>query len=112
MDKVDGATTKTQAGAVSITGETDRVYTPAGEPRAPIVVRDESEGGEEAFRVVRDGLRDVVVWNPWTEKAAAMADFEPKEGWRNMLCVEAGAVRGWTRLEPGEAFEGGQTITY
>ena len=85
------------------------MYTPAGEPRAPVVV---SEAGEEAFRVVRDGLRDVVVWNPWTDKAAAMADFAPKDGWRHMLCVEAGAVRSWTRLEPGETFEGGQTISY
>ena len=110
IDKVDGAQTKTQSGAVSITGETDRVYTPAGPPETPVVVR--GVGGEEEFRVVRDGLRDVVVWNPWSDKAAAMADFEPKDAWNHMLCVEAGAVRDWTRLEPGETFEGRQTISY
>ena len=107
---MDGAQAKTQAGAVSITGETDRVYTPAAGPEVPVVVR--GAGGEEEFRLVRDGLRDVVVWNPWSDKAAAMADFEPKDAWNRMLCVEAGAVRGWTRLEPGEAFEGGQTLSY
>lgn len=110
IDKVDGAQTKTQSGAVSITGETDRVYTPAGPPETPVVVR--GAGGEEEFRVVRDGLRDVVVWNPWSDKAAAMADFELKDAWNHMLCVEAGAVRDWTRLEPGETFEGRQTISY
>jgi len=39
-----------------------------------------------------------------------MGDFEPKNGWLNMLCVEVGAVREWQKLEAGEAFEGGQII--
>jgi glucose-6-phosphate 1-epimerase len=109
VDKVDGASVKTQAaGGLSITGETDRVYTPTGGVRAPVSV---SESGRKTFEVVRDNLEDVVVWNPWTAKAASMADFEPKDGFRNMLCVEAGAVKGWQTLEPGDALEGAQTIT-
>ncbi|KAI1363265.1 galactose mutarotase-like domain-containing protein [Xylaria arbuscula] len=109
IDKVDGAQTKSQSGVVAITGETDRVYTPAKGPSSPVVV---TEGGETAFSVVRDNLKDVVVWNPWTEKAAGMGDFEPKDGFKNMICVEAGSVRGWTSLETGDAFEGAQTISY
>ncbi len=109
VDKVDAAKTKTQSGTVTITGETDRVYTPAGEPSEPVVVR---EAGEAAFSIVRDGLRDVVVWNPWIDKAAGMGDFEPKDGYRNMICIEAGSVSGWQKLEPGEAFEGSQNISY
>ncbi|RYC61817.1 hypothetical protein CHU98_g4369 [Xylaria longipes] len=109
IDKVDGAKTKTQSGAVTITGETDRVYTPAKGPSSPIVV---TEGGSTAFSVVRDNLKEVVVWNPWTEKAAGMGDFEPKDGFKNMICVEAGSVSSWTSLEPGDAFEGAQTISY
>ncbi|KAJ3555294.1 hypothetical protein NPX13_g10382 [Xylaria arbuscula] len=109
IDKVDGAQTKSQPGVVAITGETDRVYTPAKGPSSPVVV---TEGGETAFSVVRDNLKDVVVWNPWTEKAAGMGDFEPKDGFKNMICVEAGSVRGWTSLETGDAFEGAQTISY
>lgn len=52
------------------------------------------------------------MWNPWTEKAAGMGDFEPKDGYKNMICVEAGSVRGWTSLETGDAFDGAQTISY
>ncbi|KAI1827182.1 galactose mutarotase-like domain-containing protein [Xylaria intraflava] len=109
IDKVDGAKTKAQSGGVVITGETDRVYTPAKGPSAPIIV---SEAGKPVFTVVRDNLKDVVVWNPWTEKAVSIGDFEPKDGFKNMICVEAGSVRGWTLLEQGDVFNGAQSISY
>ncbi|KAI2604609.1 galactose mutarotase-like protein [Hypoxylon sp. NC1633] len=108
VDKVDAAKAKTQSGAITITGETDRVYTPAKGPSSPVVV---AEDGETVFSVVRDNLKDVVVWNPWTDKAAGMGDFEPKDGFQNMLCVEAGSVKGWVTLDPSDAFEGAQTIS-
>lgn len=108
VDKVDGAKTKKQSGTVTITGETDRVYTPAKGPSEPVVV---SEGGSQKFSIVRDNLDDVVVWNPWIEKAAGMGDFAPKDGYKNMICIEAGAVNGWTKLEAGDAFEGAQIIS-
>ncbi|KAI1854195.1 hypothetical protein JX266_001336 [Neoarthrinium moseri] len=108
VDKVDAAKTKKQSGTVTISGETDRVYTPAKGPSHPVVV---SEGGAATFTVVRDNLDDVVVWNPWIEKAAGMGDFEPKDGYKNMICIEAGAVKGWQKLEAGDAFEGAQVIS-
>ncbi|KUI54725.1 Glucose-6-phosphate 1-epimerase [Cytospora mali] len=107
IDKVDAATTKTQSSTVTITGETDRVYTPAKGPGEPVKV---IEGGKPVYSVVRDSLNDLVVWNPWVEKAKGMGDFEPKDGYKNMICVEAGSVKGWQTLEPGDAFEGAQTI--
>lgn len=107
IDKVDGASTKTQSSTVTITGETDRVYTPAKGPSEPVVV---NESNKKVFSVVRDNLNDVVVWNPWIEKAEGMSDFAPKDGYKNMLCIEAGSVKGWQTLEPGDAFEGAQTI--
>jgi glucose-6-phosphate 1-epimerase len=33
------------------------------------------------------GFADTVVWNPWIEKAKALADFGDEE-YRSMLCVE------------------------
>ncbi|KAK0632098.1 aldose 1-epimerase [Immersiella caudata] len=107
VDKVDGAKTKSQSGAVKITGETDRVYTPVA--NGPVTV---AEGGKKTFTVTRDNLSNVVVWNPWTDKAAGMGDFSPKDGFKNMLCIEPGSVSGWQSLEPGDAYEGAQTITY
>lgn len=108
VDKVDGLKTKTQSAAVTITGETDRVYTPMASGTQVAVV----ESGKKTFSVARDNLANVVVWNPWVDKAKGMADFEPKDGYKNMLCIEPGAVSGWQTLEPGDAFEGAQTITY
>lgn len=108
IDKVAAGAVKTEsASSVSITGETDRVYTPAGGASSPIVV---TEGGQRAFEVVRDNLEDAVVWNPWVEKANGMGDFAPKDGYKNMICVEAGQVSGWLKLDAGETFEGGQII--
>ncbi|KAL6877013.1 aldose-1-epimerase [Trichoderma novae-zelandiae] len=107
-DKVDGVKSKTQSSdPVTFSGETDRVYTPVKGPGHPVVI---AEGGVAKFRVVRDNLDDVVVWNPWVDKAAGMGDFEPKDGWKTMVCVEAGAVSSWQKLEKGDAFEGAQTI--
>lgn len=106
IDKVDNASTKTETNsAVTIAGEVDRVYTPA--KGAVLAV---SEGSTKVFEVIRDNLDNVVVWNPWTEKAKGMGDFAPKDGYKNMICVEAGAVGGWQKLEGGDTFEGGQII--
>lgn len=71
-----------------------------------------AEGGKTKFTVLRDNLSNVVVWNPWIEKANGLSDFEPKDGYKNMLCIEPGSVSGWQTLEPGDAFEGAQTINF
>lgn len=92
---------------MTITGETDRVYTPAKGPSEPVAV---SEDGKPLFSILRDNLNDLVVWNPWTEKAAGMGDFAPKDGFKQMICVEAGSVQGFQTLEPGEASESAQVI--
>lgn len=62
------------------------------------------------FSITPEALTDVVVWNPWIEKAKGMADFGPDEAYKNMICVEAGAVSAWTTLEAGDSWEGGQSI--
>lgn len=59
---------------------------------------------------MRDNLNEMVVWNPWTG-AKNMGDFWPAEGYKEMICVEAGAVKGWVRLDVGETWEGGQVIS-
>lgn len=99
--------TAPSSGELSISAKTDRVYTPAGGPSTAIQVTD---GGKKKFSVARDNLNEVVVWNPWTD-ASSMADFKTAEGYKQMICVEAGAVKGWQKLESGETWEGGQTIT-
>ncbi|TGO13721.1 hypothetical protein BTUL_0064g00220 [Botrytis tulipae] len=92
---------------LTISAKTDRVYTPAGGPSTEIIV---SEGGKKKYTVARDNMNQVVVWNPWID-AKDIGDFAPKDGWRTMICVEAGSVSGWQKLEAGETWEGGQIIT-
>jgi glucose-6-phosphate 1-epimerase len=84
LDKVDAfARKRGEEGPIAITGETDRVYPGAGgtvtivdpEWRRRVVVRKSSSA-------------TTVVWNPWVDKARAMADFGDDE-WREMLCVES-----------------------
>ena len=69
-----------------------------------------SEKDAVEYEVTRDMLADVVVWNPWIEKAKGMSDFGPEDGYKQMICVEAGSVSAWNSLEAGDAWEGGQRI--
>ncbi|KAI9791445.1 MAG: hypothetical protein M1833_001522 [Piccolia ochrophora] len=107
FDKVKGASEQQETNSeLPISGETDRVYSSLAADK-PITI---SEGGAPRLEIVRDNLEDLVVWNPWDQKAGGMSDFGPKDGWKNMVCVEAGAVSGWQKLDAGDTFEGGQVV--
>ena len=79
------------------------------DPQVPIVVSSATDN-KPLYSITREGLSDVVVWNPWIEKAKSIADFGPDEAYKNMICVEAGSVAGWQTLEAGDSWVGGQTI--
>ncbi|KAF2020883.1 galactose mutarotase-like protein [Aaosphaeria arxii CBS 175.79] len=106
VDKVLNASTHTESNSsVTISGEVDRVYSSIPQDTTSVL-----EDGKPRYDVVRDNLQDTVVWNPWIEKANSIGDFQPKDGYKNMVCIEVGAVNGWQKLEKGEVFEGGQVI--
>lgn len=94
LDKVGGER-HTQTGAVTFTGETDRVYDspgkgPAGAPRdaaVGVVVED----GPRELHLRPEGATQTVVWNPWAEEAAAMKDLADDD-WRHFVCVETAAT--------------------
>ena len=106
VDKtLDARTEPASNSPLTITSETDRVYTlPSSQPITIL------EASKPRFEVARDELPDVVVWNPWEGKAGGMADFGPDGAWKNMICVEAGSVSGWNTLEAGDTWEGGQRL--
>jgi glucose-6-phosphate 1-epimerase len=82
LDKADNSVRKTQSGPVIIDGEVDRIYTgTTGE----LVIEDKSLGRN--IRIKSDGCSTAVVWNPWIEIAASMADFDDGD-YRKMICVE------------------------
>jgi glucose-6-phosphate 1-epimerase len=109
VDKVGGMKNTAATGsAIDFTGETDRIYTKETADDQSVV--SVVENGQPTFSISRDGLKDVVVWNPWDEKAKGMSDFGPADGWKQMVCVEAGSVTGWNKLEASDVWEGSQVI--
>lgn len=74
-----------QSGTLRLTGETDRVYRTSGATRVqdPVLGRTLVLGTQ--------GSDTTVVWNPWREKAAGIADLGDDE-WADMVCVEAANV--------------------
>ena len=117
-DSLDGGKEKTAAsdgsnGApVAFDREVDRIYLNAPDD-GTIVARNAVSPGA-AVRVRKSGFRDAVVWNPWVEKAKAMADFGDGE-YQGMLCIEpAVAKSGEAEVAAGEGGEwcGWQELVY
>jgi glucose-6-phosphate 1-epimerase len=87
IDKTDAARRKQQtAGLVTITAETDSVYLDT-----PGQCSIEDRGWRRRVVIKKDAAASSVVWNPWAEKAAAMADLGDN-AWRGMVCVETGNI--------------------
>ena len=87
IDKTDAARRKPQTtDRVTITTETDRVY--LATPERCFI---EDRGWRRRVAIEKEGAASTVIWNPWAEKAAAMADLgDPL--WRGMVCVESGNI--------------------
>jgi D-hexose-6-phosphate mutarotase len=105
IDQLDGNQIKQQAGDVKISQEMDRIYVDSTDT---CIIHDTVLARQ--IQVRKAGSRTTVVWNPWKEKAEAMADFSD-EGYRNMVCIEAvNAVDDVVQLAPGEAHSLSQII--
>lgn len=101
-DKTTGKERIRETGeVVRIADETDRIYRDA---TRPLTLHD--SGRELAIRT--EGFPDVVVWNPWVEKCAALSDMGALD-FRRMLCVEAAITRP-IELPAGENWWGRQTL--
>ncbi len=82
IDKVDNSRQKVQLGAVTVSGEIDRIYT--GVDRE-LQIHDAAYN--RVIHIRAGGSASAVVWNPWQAIAAGMADLGD-EDYRHMLCVE------------------------
>jgi D-hexose-6-phosphate mutarotase len=97
LDKVGEATRRTQSGAVTFSGEVDRVYV---DTEATCYIVDAAY--ERRIKIAKTGSRSTVVWTPWEEKADKMGDFGP-DGWRQMVCVESvNALENVVTIAAGE----------
>ncbi len=87
---------------ILVEAETDRAYFNA---QRPLLLK----AANLSTGIAQAGFPDVVVWNPWVEKCAALADL-PADGWRHLLCVEAAVARAPVTVAPGEEWYGRQTL--
>ena len=100
LDKPDAFARKRQVGRPVVDGYVDRIYLQsAEESERDCVVEDPALG--RCLRVGKEGSRSTVLWNPWTENAKAMEDFE-STAFPEMLCVEAAnAADDAVEIAPG-----------
>jgi glucose-6-phosphate 1-epimerase len=97
LDKVNGGQRKIQHGDVTFDREIDRIYL---DTDAACTIHDPVL--RRVIHVAKQGSRSTVVWNPWIDKARAMADFGDDE-YPGMVCVEtANAADDAVTLAPGE----------
>ena len=98
LDKTDGNREKTQTGDVAIAKETDSVYL---DTRGTAEIEDTQL--RRRIRVSKENSLATVVWNPWIEKAKALADLGDDE-WKQFVCVETcNAAKHTVTLGPGES---------
>ena len=96
-DKVGGSNLRKQEGAISFSGEVDRVYINTG---ATCVIHDDKL--KRRIHIAKSGSLSTVVWTPWVEKANKMGDMGQPDGWREMVCVEsANAIENVVKVVAG-----------
>lgn len=98
----DGQVVRESGDVVLVEGEVDRVYR---DVKRPLLLREY----DRSLGINTEGFPDVVVWNPWEERSAALPDM-PNDGFRRMLCVEAAAAVAPVTLPAGEIWLGRQTL--
>ncbi|KAF3484707.1 hypothetical protein F2Q69_00057281 [Brassica cretica] len=89
-----------QGDTLTFESEIDRVYLNS---RDVVAVFDHEK--KRTFLIKKEGLPDVVVWNPWDKKAKALTDLGDEE-YKHMLCVDGAAIEKPINLKPGEEWTG------
>ncbi|MCH86261.1 glucose-6-phosphate 1-epimerase-like, partial [Trifolium medium] len=89
-----------QGDALTFESEVDRVYLDSSNM---VAVLDHEK--KRTFVIRKEGLPDVVVWNPWEKKSKSIVDFGDEE-YKQMLCVDGAAVGKPITLKPGEEWTG------
>jgi len=105
IETLDNWNTVTQHGDLRFSGETDRIYL-----NTPDKLSIVDPAWERRIELNARGSRSAVIWNPWTERAAAFSDMAD-DGWQRMLCIETANVLGdVVTLAPGESHTLGVSI--
>jgi glucose-6-phosphate 1-epimerase len=89
---------------VTIERATDRVYQNTSNTLHLISAND-----SRIISVEKSGYRDTVVWNPWQEGNASIADLAEGD-FLNFVCIESGNVVEPIQLDPGKEHLSVQTV--
>ncbi|XP_054824989.1 putative glucose-6-phosphate 1-epimerase [Prosopis cineraria] len=89
-----------QGDALTFESEVDRVYLDSCNV---VAVLDHER--KRTFVIRKEGLPDIVVWNPWEKKSKTMVDLGDEE-YKQMVCVDGAAVEKPITLKPGEEWTG------
>ena len=97
LDNTDGNREKIQSGDVVFVGAADKAFLNA---HGAVELVDPAT--HRALRTDKENSATTVVWNPWQQGAASLADLGDDE-WRTMACVEASNILGSAvPLAPGQ----------
>ncbi|KAL0331132.1 UNVERIFIED_CONTAM: putative glucose-6-phosphate 1-epimerase [Sesamum angustifolium] len=89
-----------QGDALTFESEVDRAYLSSSDA---VSVFDHEK--KRTFVIKKEGLPDVVVWNPWDKRAKAIPDFGDDE-YRRMLCVDAACIEKQNSSEARRGMDG------
>jgi len=96
LDNTEGNVEKLQYGDNTFTQRIDNAYL---NTEAELELIDSSL--KRRIRIAKQNSHNTVVWNPWAELAAGMADLGDE--WPHFVCVEAANIRAnAVTLQPGE----------
>jgi glucose-6-phosphate 1-epimerase len=82
LDTVGSPDLRKQKGDVDFDREADRIY----DSSSRLLLVDDLSG--RTILIEKSGSPSTVVWNPWVDKAAALADL-PDDGYLRFCCIEA-----------------------
>jgi glucose-6-phosphate 1-epimerase len=98
LDNLDGNLEKIQTGELTVSGPIDNAYLNAP---GPADILDPLSGRK--LLTQKENSATTVVWNPWREGSARLADLGDQE-WHHMICVEGANILGAALLlGPGES---------
>jgi glucose-6-phosphate 1-epimerase len=106
LDRAQQAVRKHQGvGAIRFAGETDQLHL---NTQGAVTISD--PGWRRRIVIEKRGSDSTVVWNPWIEKAARLADLGA-DAWPHFVCVEpANAAENAVTLQPGAVHSMGITV--
>lgn len=103
IDKVSNQENQTETREkITISQQTDRIYYNVP---ATLILHEP----EHTLTISTRNMPDAVIWNPWVERSQSIADM-PDDGYKYMVCIEAGSIGKPVTLAAGETFSGSQIL--